>query len=635
MRSHFRSIWKLLENHRIKYCMAIIAMVIASCFLYLVPLIPQITIDGVLADNTDKASSFVKQAVPMLGGRAFLQQNLWMMALLILIVSTIAGVFTYLRGRWAAQASESIILNLRDKVYSHLQHLSASYYDKTDTGDLIQRCTSDVETLRLFLSSQVVEIGRALIMLLVPLPLMFAMSVPMTLVSICVLPFIVWFSLHFFFRFKAAFQEADEAEGELTTTIQENLSGIRVVRAFARQDFECEKFGANNQKHRELNYRTYALMARFWSTSDVLCFLQQGLVVGFGIYWVAVGSLPVGSFYFFLSSVAMFLWPVRVMGRILSDLGKALVALERIEEILEVESEHESTKIAPIQRPEQVDIVFDNVSFSHGDVPILRDLSFRVKPGQVLGIVGQSGAGKSTIVELLLRLYDYDTGSIRFAGHELKELPKKWSRNEIAVVMQEPFLYSKTVRDNVLLGATLSSESKVEEVTEMACIRSSIEGFEHGFDTKIGERGVTLSGGQRQRLALARALIQDAGVLILDDSMSAVDTETEVRLRDALMRRNHDQTTLLIAHRLSSVMHADQIIVLDQGSVIQRGTHKELLEQDGWYRKLWRMQRAAEEQALVTEPKEVQEPKQQDEALEVPVTSAKTATLDGKSPLAA
>lgn len=594
-----RLFWRLLAGQRLVYACATLALVVASCFLYLVPLVPQIVIDGVFMAGEGEAapSRLTAWAVERLGGETFLRQNLWLPALLILAFSAIAGAFTYLRGRWSARASESIIRRLRDQVYDQLQHLPCRYFDQAETGDLIQRATSDVETVRTFLTSHVVEIGRALIMFLVPLPLMLSIDWRMTLVSVLLMPVIVGFSVFFFLKVKSAFRQTDEAEAKLTTTVQENLAGIRVVRAFARQAFEEQKFGQANTTHRERDFRLYRILAWFWSSSDLICFLQRALVVCAGAWWVATGSLQVGAFFFFITAVGMFMWPLRQMGRILTDLGKAIVALDRIGEILGAARESAADQVAaPAPEVLRGEIVFERVSFAHAEnSPVLREVSFRVPAGSSLAILGPSGSGKSTIINLLLRLYDHDAGEIRLDGHDLRELDRAFVRRQMSVVMQEPFLYSKTLRENLRLARPGANDEEIIEATTVAAVHDSIQRFAHRYDTLVGERGVTLSGGQRQRVAIARALVKAPAVLILDDALSAVDTDTEAAILAALAARAGHHTTILIAHRVSTVMHADQIIVLEQGRVTESGTHLALLERGGLYARLWQAQGEAVE----------------------------------------
>lgn len=619
MFTQFTAVWRLMEGQRLRYVAAIAALVIASCFLYLAPVVPQITIDGVLAHagegvveaSRHDADGFTARVVEMLGGRAYIADNLWWPGLLVVLLTAIAGLFTYVRGKWSAQASEAIARRVRDRVYDHLQRLPSRYFDTHETGDLIQRCTSDVETLRTFLSMHVVEIGRAMIMFIAPLPLMLAIDVRMTIASVVLLPPIVLFSYIFFRNVKTIFKQTDEAEGRLTTNIQENLTGIRVVRAFARQAFEQEKFSRTNGEHRALDYRLYKLMSWFWSTSDVLCLTQKALVVFAGVYFLANGTLQVGAFFYFITVVTMFLWPMRMMGRILTDLGKAQVALTRLDEILHAPVE--TSPDDPVDVAELTgEIEFEHVHFAHASapvdvepqagaadesrdlVPVLNDVSFHVPAGQSLAILGPSGCGKSTIVNLLLRLYDYDRGSIRIDGHALSRLDRQFVRGQMSVVMQEPFLYSKSLRENLRLARPSAGDDEIIEAATIASVHDSIAEFSDGYDTLVGERGVTLSGGQRQRVALARALLKDPAVLILDDALSAVDTETEAMILDALQQREGRHTTIIIAHRLSTVMHADQIIVMEHGRIVQRGTHADLLAEDGMYRRLWNIQNSLE-----------------------------------------
>ena len=490
---------------------------------------------------------------------------------------------------------------VRDDLFDQLMHLPVSYYDKAETGDLVQRCTSDVDTLRLFLAEHVVEIGRALVMLIAPLPLMLSMDPRMTLVGMLLIPPLVLFSFFYFRRVRRYFKDADEAEGRMTSVVQENLSGIRVVRAFANQAFEISKFKQASDSYRQLDLRMYRLMANYWSVADFLCLSQVALVVIFGGYWLAEGSLQVGTFYFFLSAVNLFIWPLRMLGRILTQLGKATVAIGRLDDILghARETEVEHTRELPAF---QGDLIFDQVSFSHGSkIPALDKVSFQVPAGQTLALLGPSGAGKTTIANLLLRFYDADSGSILIDNQNVLQLGRKSLRRQIAVVMQEPFLYAKSLRENIRLALPHADDNAIREVAMNACVHGTIESFEHGYDTQVGERGITLSGGQRQRVALARALLEEPALLILDDAFSAVDTETEKLILQALRQRHGRHTTILIAHRLSSLMHADQILVLDKGQIIQRGKHEDLITRAGMYQDLWRMQADLEQDIAVDE----------------------------------
>lgn len=595
MSSNLTAIWDLMRGRRARYGSAIAAMVVASGLLYLSPLVPQIALDGVLSDEADQAPQLVQDTVVRLGGREYLADNLWVLGLIMVGVTALAGAFTYLRSRLAAQASEDIIKRLRDRVYDHLQRLPSRYFDEAETGDLIQRCTSDVETVRTFLETQVVEVGRALIMVLVPIPLMLAIDGRMTLAAMALIPVVLGFSFVFFLKVKKAFTAADESEAAMTATLQENLTGIRVVRAFARQEHECGRFGGDNDKHRGNAFELYRLLAWYWSCSDLMTFLQKAMVVAVGLWLLAHDELQVGAFFFFLTATTMFVYPVRMMGRILTDLGKAMVALGRLREILDAPTESEPESPASLELPARGELRFSNVSFSHGEARVLKDVSFSLPAGKTLGILGPSGCGKSTIVELLLRLYDYEEGSIELDGIDIRRIDRQLLRSQTAVVMQQPFLYSKTLAKNVTIGRPGATSEEMVEATSTACVHENVLGFENGYETMVGERGVTLSGGQRQRVALARALLQQPAILILDDALSAVDTETETMILDALRRRQGRHTTIVIAHRLSSLMRADEILVLEHGEIVQRGTHASLSGQPGLYRRLWDIQSGREE----------------------------------------
>jgi ATP-binding cassette subfamily B protein len=593
MFDRLHTIWALLEGQRVRYAAALLSLIVAAMLLYSVLVVPQIVFDGVLAAESGTASWPERFGLWLMGGREYVSERLWIPALFVVGLTMLAAVATYFRGRWVAIAAEDVICRLRDRLHDHLNRLPCTWYDQAETGDVLQRCTSDVDTLRNFLAMQVIEIGRAIAMLLIPLPLMFMMDISMSVASLVLVPIVVFSAFFFFGRVKSIFREKDEAEGRMTACVNENLHGIRVVRAFARQDFERDKFRVRNEEHRGLDYRLYAVLAWFWSSSDLICFTQKAIVLILGAYWVATDVLQIGTYYFFIAAVSLYVWPVRMLGRLLAELGKAVVAVDRIHEILETPTEVETGTNSPNRGGGEIE--FTGVTFSHEESsPILSEVTFTAQAGQTLAIVAPSGGGKSTIINLLLRLYECDDGVIRVDGVDINTLDRTQHRARLAIVMQDPFLYSRSIRDNIALARRDSTDDELQSASRVACIHESILEFDLGYDTLVGERGVTLSGGQRQRVAIARALLQQPDILVLDDALSAVDTRTERLILEALRDRRGSQTTIVIAHRLSTLMQADQIIVLEHGCIVQRGTHAALVKEDGMYRRLWDIQTTIE-----------------------------------------
>jgi ATP-binding cassette subfamily B protein len=603
-------LWDITRGQRLRYVGAIAALGLANVFMFGVPLLGKLAMDRIQAGSSaeqaaqaavgsELGAALAQAAAALSGSSDSLPAFLWTCGAATVLLTMCAGVFHYLRGKHAAIAAEGIARAVRERLYDQLQHLPASYHDAADTGDLVQRCSSDVETLRVFLASDIVEIGRALLLLATVTPILFWLDARLAWVSLALMPLIFGFSWAFFHRIKGQFKVADEAEAEMTTTLQENLTGIRVVRAFARQAHEVERFGVRNARFRDLNNRLIQSMGYFWAGSDLLSMGQIALVLGAGAIWLADGSLSVGTLFAFLTYESMVIWPIRQMGRILTDSGKATVALGRIEEVLgaaaettaEGNTDTANAAAAPGPGRARGALAFTDVRFGYTpERTVLDALSFSVAAGETLAIVGPPGAGKSTVIRLLLRLYDPQQGSITLDGRDIRTLDRRFVRAQFGVVLQEPFLYSRSIGENLRVGRPGADSSMVLAATRDAAIHDSIAAFPEGYEAMVGERGITLSGGQRQRVALARALLRDPPILVLDDALSAVDTGTERHILTALRRRKGRQTTLVIAHRLTSVMHADRILVLEAGRIAQLGTHDELVAVPGPYRRLCEIQ---------------------------------------------
>ncbi len=585
-------LWSHTNGYRQPFALAIGAMAVGYVFMFGAPLLATFAIDAILAGQDFQTEPWVTSlaALTSFGKPPTIFNYLLLAAIGTVSLTAVAGVFLYIRGRYVALASEGIVRKLRDRLFDHLEHLPSSYHDNADTGDLVQRCTSDIETFRVFLSGQVVEISRAVLMLMVVTPILFNLDTRMAWLSLITMPLLFFAAIIFFRKVKKLFETVDEAEAELTTLLQENLTGIRVVRAFARQEFETTKFAVKNRAFRDHNNRLIGLMGLYYSFSDLVCLSQIGLLLIAGGFWVTDGSLTVGTLFAFITYEGMIIWPIRHMGRVLTDSGKAIVANGRISEILNIsiESQNEGQ---PAERLSGA-IKVDNLSFSYDDEAVLQNISFSIEPGETLALLGPPGSGKSTIARLLLRLYEYKDGSIKLDNHELETLNRKYVRSQISIVLQEPFLYATTIEANLKVGRTTAKSQEVKQASIDACIHESIEKFPNAYQSMVGERGVTLSGGQRQRVALARALLKAPPILILDDALSAVDTDTEFQILTSLKRRRQNQTTIIIAHRLSSVMHADKILMLNEGKVIQSGDHASLSRVPGVYQRLCHIQGA-------------------------------------------
>jgi ATP-binding cassette, subfamily B, bacterial len=584
-------LYRLTAGQRHRYVVGTVTLVIAILLEYIVPMIGLAVIDSVIAAADPARELRSSWVLAKLGGPASVIPWIWCYAAAMVILSAIGGGLNFISGRQIVLASETAIANLRRRLYNHIQRLPCGFHDNHATGDLVQRCTSDVETIRRFLAHDVVQIVRSLVLIGTVIPLMLTISVAMTGVAMSMTVPIVVFSALFFKKVKKIFKKADEAEGKLSARLQENLSGIRVVRAFAQQEHEIERFDEVNRERHKWQYRLYFVMAFFWSFSDFLGISQVALVLGLGAYWTWTGRLTIGMLYLFMTWAWKYIFPLRSLGRLLTELGKAQVAMGRVLDIMDQPVEQPAAGTTESTVAVQGRITFDNVTFAYGDAaPVLCDASFVIEQGETVALLGPSGCGKTTALSLLMRLYDCTGGAVRVDGRDIKEIDRVNLREQIAVALQEPFLFSRTISDNIRVGKARAPESEIRQAAAWACVHESIQQFENRYATMVGERGVTLSGGQRQRISLARALLRQAPILLLDDTLSAVDSETEREILSAIEQRHHKSTTLVVAHRLSTLTMADRILVFDEGRVVEQGTHEELRNRPGLYRRLWRMQ---------------------------------------------
>ncbi|MFZ3071331.1 MAG: ABC transporter ATP-binding protein [Anaerolineaceae bacterium] len=492
----------------------------------------------------------------------------------------------------AAQTAESTTRRLRDYLFDHIQRLSYSYHSESKTGDLLERATSDVDTLRRFYADQAIGVGRIIIMFVINFIAIYQLNHKLALVSIIIVPVILIVSMFFFRKLSKAYEAYQEQEAILSTNLQENLSGVRVVKAFARQSYEIDKFERNNQEKYERGKKLNRMQSLFWPISDTICAAQQIASNFLAATMTIDGVITLGNFITFTGLLGWLIWPIRNLGRLIVDTSRALVSLNRVTDILKIPEEPLDEGTYRPDTPVQGNIRFDHVFFEYEKAhPVLEDVSFECKAGQVVALLGSTGSGKTSLVNLLPRFYDVTSGGILLDGINLKEYSRSYLRSQIGIVEQEPFLFSCSIRDNITYGIQEPvTQEQIEQVARDAAIHDVIMEFTKGYDTLVGERGVTLSGGQKQRIAIARTLLINPKILILDDSTSSVDMETEVQIRQALENLMANRTTFIIAHRIQSIMSADLILVFDQGKIVQSGAHEELLLQPGIYRSIYDIQ---------------------------------------------
>lgn len=591
--------WKLvaltMRGHKRYLLIGALAMAVAVAASYVIPLVISFTLDFVIGGVETDMPGFIRGWIERQGGREYLINNLYICALALIGLTLINGLATFVRGRSVAMASEGMAKTMKDELYWHLQSVPYDYHKHVSTGDLVQRCTSDVDTVRRFVAIQFLEVVRTIVMVIVACSIMFSLNPTMALISICVLPVLLVSSFVYFRLVRKQFTLSDEAEGRLSATLQENLTGVRVVRAFGQQQHEVEKFTACNRDFRDVTYKLLKMLGIYWGASDAIGYLQIAITLCAGCYFAATtADFTLGQMLVFTTYTSMLTWPVRQLGRVLADMGKATVSMGRLDEILSYPKEKEPGKA--IKPDIKGDIEFKNVCFGYDRYDdVLNDISFSVHPGETVAILGSTGSGKTSLVQLLQRLYTCTAGSIEIDGVNINDIEHGHLRRNIGIVLQEPFLYSRTIMENIRIINPDAPEDAVYEAARTASVHNVIHEFENGYDTIVGERGVTLSGGQKQRVAIARMLMQKAPIIIFDDSMSAVDTETDAAIRQALRTRRKDTTTFIISHRVTTLCEADNILVLERGRLVQQGTHEALLKEDGLYRRIAKIQNMQEE----------------------------------------
>jgi ATP-binding cassette subfamily B protein len=579
-------IWRTMTGYRIAYTGAIAALAVATLAKTATYLLLRYFVDNTLpAYATEQQNVFI--------------ESLLVIALGFILLAAVEGSLSFVSGRLAAYTAEGITRRLRNYLFDHLQRLSFSYHAKTPTGDQIERVTSDVDALRRFFSEQAIGVGRIVILFVVNFVAIYRLNSTLAWASVVVIPFILVISLWFFKKVTAAYEKYQEQEAVLSTTLQENLTGVRVVKAFARQDFEKNKFEKDNYEKFTRGKKLLLMHSLFWPLSDVVLGFQ--MLAGFMLAAVMAinGVITVGTYLAYVGLVIWLIWPIRNLGRLIVSTSTGMVSYSRLMEIVKNDREPLSDGIFQVTDDPEGEVVFDNVSFSYDgeEFQVLDHVSFKVLSGQSIALLGSTGSGKTSLVNLLPRFYDYTGGSILLDGKEITSYSRGYLRQHIGIVEQEPFLFSRSIRENIAYGVGRNvSDEEIEKAAKAASIHEVILTFPDKYNTLVGEKGVTLSGGQKQRVTIARTLLKNPKILILDDSTSSVDTETESEIRNALNELMKNRTTFIIAHRIQSVMNADTIVVLDKGKIIQMGQHDGLIAQEGTYRKIYQIQTRIEEE---------------------------------------
>ena len=592
-------LWRFLAGSKRYFAVSLAAAGFTALADMVHPQIIRAAVDCAIGGKDGDFPRYVMDLVDRVGGFAYLGQNLWIMALAIVAVALVQVAAQYVFRVNNARGTETLVKTMRDQLFCHIERLPYAWHMKNRTGDIIQRCTSDIDTVKSFVSEQMTSIFRIVILLVLSVSFMQSMHLGLTLVALAPLPLVIGYSLWFYGRVQAGFLECDENEGKLSAMAQENLTGVRVVRAFGRERAEISRFRQQNDHYTSLWERMARVLARFWVSSDVLSGIQIMLVVIFGAVFCVGGSLSEGEYIAFISYNSMLVWPVRQLGRMISELSKAGVSLDRIDYIMNSPLEQEAPNAE--QAPMNGDICFENVRFRYdGEAPILQGVSFTMKAGTTLGILGGTGSGKSTMMLLLDKLYDLEPGCgrITVGGKDIREIKTEHLRRNIGMVLQEPFLFSRTIAENIGIASPEMELEAIRAAARAAALDETVTSFAQGYDTVVGERGVTLSGGQKQRLAIARMLTRETPIMIFDDSLSAVDTQTDAKIRAAISQRFGKASVILISHRITTLSAADKILVMDQGRIVEEGTHEELKSAGGIYQRIYETQTGIREEVV-------------------------------------
>ena len=587
-------VWHFLRGSKAYFIIAIVCISLMNLLALIVPRVISYTVDTLITGKESDLPAFIVDAIESVGGPAYIREHLYLIAVFLMVIGALSALCNYLYRYYNNKGAETLVETMRNEIFAHIARLPFSWHTKNQTGDIIQRCTSDVDAVKNFVSGQLTEVFRVVLMVAFSLYFMFTINVKLALIAVILIPINIAYSAYGHKRMGKIFEEADVEEGKLSAVVQENLTGVRVVRAFGRELFEKERFEKQNYDYWKMWIRVDWVLAWFWAIGTLLLSLQTMIVVVLGAVFAVRGELLAGEYIAFFSYNIMLVWPIRLLGRLISGLSRSEIATERIRYIMDSEPEEDPGKKL---KPDMTgDIVFNNVSFAYDESKeIVKDVSFRIKGGTTVGILGGTGSGKSTLMHLLNRLYELpkENGSITISGVDIKDIEVGYLRENVGMVLQEPYLFSRTLAENIALGGGNAEIEDIKEAAGTASLLETIESFKEGFETTVGERGVTLSGGQKQRTAIARMLIGKSPIMVFDDSLSAVDAETDAKIRKGLMEKGKNSTVIIISHRITTLMAADNILVLDKGRLVESGTHDELIKNTGIYRKIYDIQSVA------------------------------------------
>ena len=592
MKQNLKILLTFSRGHLVYFILALALTIFLGASRALFPVLVEYIFDSVLQDIPHSLPNWLDGVLQNNDTVVHLRNS----AMVLAGLAVIRGLGMIVAGVSRAGFSEGIARGLRERVYHHINHLSYKYHKNADTGDLIQRSTTDIDMIRKFFYEDLFSFLWIISMSVVIIYTMFITNVTMAWLSVFILPVTISLSAFFFTKLEQVFETVEKSESALTTTVQENLNGVRVVKAFNRERFEIEKFKEKNDVYYKRSYDMYKLEANYWSLSDSFTFSQIAVTLIAGTYFAVQGVITTGELLSFVLMVQTVVWPIRNLGRIVAEFSKTMVSVDRLAAILREEEEY--TDNGTLTTGIEGNVEFKHVSFKFDDVEdhLLKDMSFTVPKGETIAIMGKTGSGKSTFAKLLIRLLDYQQGEILIDGNPLTDYDKKYLRSQVGVILQEPFLFSASLEKNIGITLPELSTDKIKRAADVASIAKDISTFSQGYDTMVGERGVTLSGGQKQRVAIARTLVTPKPIMVFDDSLSALDTETDLAIRRALKDESKNTTVFIITHRITTAMEADRIMILEDGKIAQFGPHAELINQPGLYQTLYQIQTGLEAQ---------------------------------------